>query len=161
MKLYHGSMAGVEMPDLNFCRDNTDFGKAFYTTTNFEQAEKWAKLKQKRANSPQACVTEYDFGEELLKSDKYRVRHFEGANKEWLEFIVNNRRGIESSEKYDFVTGPVANDSLYATILLYEQRIINTETAIEQLKTYILFDQMSFHSERALSNLQFVKTIIV
>jgi hypothetical protein len=45
MKLYHGSTAGVEMPDLQQCHATTDFGKAFYTTTSFEQAAKWAKIK--------------------------------------------------------------------------------------------------------------------
>jgi len=156
MKLYHGSTVGVEKPDLQKCRPATDFGKAFYTTTSFEQAEKWAKIKQKRANTPIAVVSEFEFNEKDLYSGDYKVRHFDKATKEWLEFVINNRRGI-STENYDFVMGPVANDSLYATILLYEQRVISAEAAIEQLKTYTLFNQLSFHSEKALENLIFKK----
>ena len=53
--------------------------------------------------------------------------------------------------------GPVANDALYATILLYEQGVITSDAAIEQLKTHTLFDQLSFHSEKALENLKFEK----
>ncbi|MEI3341501.1 MAG: hypothetical protein V8R52_04435 [Coprobacter fastidiosus] len=36
--------------------------------------------------------------------------------------------------------GPVANDQLYATIRLYEQRIITANAAIEMLKTHKLFN---------------------
>ena len=96
MKLYHGSTVGVEKPELPKCRLATDFGQAFYTTTSFEQAEKWAKIKQKRANTKTAIVSIYEFDEEFLYSVKYKVRHFEKATKEWLEFVINNRRGINT-----------------------------------------------------------------
>lgn len=154
MKLYHGSTVGVEKPDLQKCRPTTDFGRAFYTTTGFEQAEKWARIKQKRANSETAAISEFEFDEALLHSGSYSVRHFEKATKEWLEFVISNRRGV-ATERYDFVMGPVANDALYATILLYEQRVISAAAAVEQLKTHTLFDQLSLHSEKALENLKF------
>jgi hypothetical protein len=51
--------------------------------------------------------------------------------------------------------GPVANDSLYATLLLFEQGILSAEAAIEQLKTHTLFDQISFHTEKAIALLNF------
>lgn len=154
MKLYHGSTVGVEKPDLQKCRQATDFGQAFYTTTSLEQAQKWARIKQKRAGAAEAVVSEFEFDEALLNSGSYKVRHFEKATEEWLEFVINNRLGVKT-ESYDFVMGPVANDSLYATILLYEQGVISANAAIEQLKTHTLFDQLSFHSEKALRNLKF------
>jgi len=154
MKLYHGSIVGVEKPDLQKCRLATDFGQGFYTTTSFEQAEKWAKIKQKRSKVKTANVTEFEFDEGLLYSANYKVRHFEKATKEWLEFVISNRRGI-NTETFDLVMGPVANDALFATILLYEQNVISADAAIEQLKAHSLFDQLSFHSEKALGNLKF------
>jgi len=154
MKLYHGSTIGVEKPDLQKCRQATDFGRAFYTTTSFEQAAKWAKIKQKRAKSKTAAVSKTYTLFDCLYAVDYKVRHFEKANKEWLVFVINNRRGIPT-EQYDLVMGPVANDSLYATILLYEQGVISADAAIEQLKTYTLFDQLSFHTEKALTALKF------
>ena len=157
MKLYHGSTVGVEKPDLQQCRAETDFGQAFYTTTSFEQAKQWAKIKQKRAKVPVAIVSVFEFDEKLLYTGDYKVRHFEKATKEWLDFVRNNRRGITATESYDLVMGPVANDSLYATILLYEQGVLTADAAIEQLKTYTLFDQLSFHTERALENLKFIE----
>ena len=142
------------------CRFATDFGQAFYTTTSFEQAEKWAKIKQKRAKAETAVVSAFEFDEELLYSVNYKVRHFEKATKDWLEFVINNRRGI-SIENYDFVMGPVANDALYATILVYEQGVISADAAIEQLKAYTLFDQLSFNSEKALKTLQFFQSFFL
>jgi hypothetical protein len=154
MKLYHGSTVGVGKPDLQKCRSATDFGQAFYTTTSFKQAEQWAKIKRKRTKTESAVVSVFEFDEEHLYSGNYKVRHFEKATKEWLEFVIKNRRGIHIGN-YDFVMGPVANDALYATILLYEQGVITAEAAIEQLKTHTLFDQLSFHSEKALEKLKF------
>lgn len=39
MKLYHGSTVIVKHPNIQKGRNATDFGKGFYTTTNFEQAK--------------------------------------------------------------------------------------------------------------------------
>jgi hypothetical protein len=158
MKLYHGSTTGVEIPDLKKCRPTTDFGQAFYTTTNFEQAKKWAKIKQKRTNAEKSLVSVFEFDESVLYSGDFKVRFFENATKEWLEFVIGNRRGV-TQEQFDFVTGPVANDSLYATILLYEQNIISADAAIERLKIQELYDQLSFNTEKALQNLKFVEII--
>jgi len=154
MKLYHGSTTGVDKPDLQKCYLTTDFGRAFYTTTNFEQAKQWAHIKQKRTNASTSIVSIFEFDEKLLDSAFFKVRRFEKADEEWLAFIIGNRRGNDL-ENYDFVMGPVANDTLYATILLYEQGVISAQAAIEQLKTHTLFDQLSFHSTKALENLIF------
>ena len=54
--------------------------------------------------------------------------------------------------------GPVANDRLYATIIMYEKGDLSVEAAIVQLKTHVLFDQLSFHSREALKCLRFVSS---
>lgn len=56
------------------------------------------------------------------------------------------------------VMGPVANDKLYATLLLYEQGTLTAGATIEQLKTHALFDQLSFHSTEALKELRFLSS---
>jgi len=99
----------------------------------------------------QKCRLATDFGHGFYT-------HFEKATQEWLEFVIKNRRG-KKTESYDFVMGPVANDALYATILLYEQGVLTANAAIEQLKTHTLFDQLSFHTEKALKCLKYVETI--
>lgn len=159
MKLYHGSTVAVKHPNIQRGRKATDFGKGFYTTTDFEQARKWAVLKRNRIEGGKAVVSVYDVPDGLLDSG-FSVLRFSGATKEWLEFVVDNRRGRETF-KYDLVMGPVANDQLYATIRLYEQGVISADAAIEMLKTHKLFNQLSFHTEAVISLLVFVESVEV
>ena len=85
---------------------------------------------------------------------------FDGATKEWLEFVVNNRRG-KGKNSYDLIMGPVANDQLYATIRLYEQGVVTADAAIEMLKTHKLFNQLSFHTVKVIPLLKFTESIEV
>lgn len=48
MILYHGSFVVVNQPDLVHSRKNVDFGKGFYVTPIFEQAEKWCNRFKRR-----------------------------------------------------------------------------------------------------------------
>lgn len=157
MKLYHGSTVTVKRPNVQKGRKATDFGRGFYTTTNLEQAKKWALLKKNREQSDRAVVSVYEVPDDILEGE-FVVRHFTGATKEWLKFVVDNRKG-KSPERYELVMGPVANDQLYATIRLYEQAVITADAAIEMLKTHKLFDQLSFHTERVASLLRFTEAI--
>ena len=157
MRLFHGSTVTVKRPNIQKGRKATDFGKGFYTTTNFEQAKKWALLKKNREQSEKAIVSVYEVPDDILDRE-YPVLRFMGATKEWLEFVVNNRKG-KSTEEYELVMGPVANDQLYATIRLYEQGVITADAAIEMLKTHKLFNQLSFHTERVAVLLKFVEAV--
>jgi hypothetical protein len=115
---------------------------------------KWAKLKKKRAHAQVAYVSVYDIDDDILQK-AYKVRYFDHATAEWLSFLIQNRNGI-ATEKYDLVMVLVANDTLYATLLLFEQGVLSVEATIEQLKTHHLFDQLSFHSDTELRELRFV-----
>ena len=157
MKVYHGSTVIVEKPNLTKGRKTTDFGKGFYTTTDYKQARKWAILQKTRIQAEKAIVSVYEVPDNILALD-YMVLRFTGATKEWLEFVINNRRGHETAQ-YDLVMGPVANDQLYFTITLYEKKAITANAAIEMLKTHILFDQLSFHTPESISLLKFVEAI--
>ena len=116
---------------------------------------KWAVLKKNREQAERAIVSVYEVPDDILDRS-FEVLCFSGATKEWLDFVVNNRRGKET-QKYDLVMGPVANDQLYATIRLYEQGVIAADAAIEMLKTHKLFNQLSFHSKKVASLLKFVE----
>ena len=138
---------------------DTAFGKGFYTTTNFEQAKKWAILKRNREHGKKAVVSVYEVPDNILDRE-FSVLRFEGATKEWLEFVVNNRRG-KGKNSYDLIMGPVANDQLYATIRLYEQGVVTADAAIEMLKTHKLFNQLSFHTVKVIPLLKFTESIEV
>lgn len=156
MKLYHGSTVAVRTPNITRGRRNTDFGKGFYTTTNYEQAARWARIKRDRQEAAKAVVTIYEFDEDLLSSPDFNVMRYNGATEEWLRFVINNRRN-SAHHNYDMVMGPVANDSLYATITMYEKGDLSAEAAIVQLRTHTLFDQLSFHTKMVLKTLKYVE----
>ena len=57
MILFHGGIEIVKSPLILDSQRFLDFGKGFYTTTNREQSENWAVIKQKRdAKSTQETV---------------------------------------------------------------------------------------------------------
>lgn len=160
MKLYHGSTVSVKNPNLRQGRPNTDYGKGFYTTVDFDQAARWARIRRERAGGGNAIVSVYEVDDYLLQKKDLRIMEYNGATKEWLDFVVANRRYAPLHD-YDIVLGPVANDNLYATISLYENGELSAEAAVVQLKTHVLFNQVSFHTEKVLTQLRFVESIMV
>ena len=66
MILYHGSNIEVRNPHLLKIQRDLDFGKGFYTTSNFQQALLWAKRSAKIRGSGTACVNCYEFDEAAL-----------------------------------------------------------------------------------------------
>lgn len=155
MKLYHGSTVAVRKPSLRPGRQNADFGKGFYTTSNPEQAERWAHIKQEREDAPRAVVSVYEFDEALLGSPDWNIRQFTGADEAWLYFVTGCRKS--RGHDYDLVLGPVANDKVFTTVNLFESGVFSAEAAILQLKAYKTYDQMSFHTDRTIGTLRFVE----
>ena len=160
MNLYHGSTMVVRKPNVKRGRKRTDFGQGFYLTTNFEQARRWALLKQQREISTKAVVSVFEFDEAILNSSSYNVLTYNGPTEEWLNFVVKNQK-TGTAHNYDYVMGPVANDQLYATIAMYERGSLTVEAAIVQLKSHVLFNQLSCHTDKAVANIKFLKTINV
>lgn len=154
MKLYHGSIVEVRKPTLHFGRVKTDFGKGFYTTTQAEQAEHWARIKKDRAKAGKAVVSVYEMDDALLSIPELNIRRFHGVDESWLEFVVNCRKAVPHS--FDLVFGPVANDNVFATVNLYESGILDAPAAIAQLRAYKTYDQLSFHTKQVITALRFV-----
>ena len=69
-----------------------------------------------------------------------------------------NIRNIESGANYDIVIGPVANDTLYQTLILYEAGILTKKETIARLKVHPLFDQLSFNTHKALEYLKYIRS---
>lgn len=155
MKLYHGSTVAVRKPSLRPGRQNADFGKGFYTTSNLEQAVRWAHIKKEREDADRAVVSVYEFDETLLDNLDLNIRRFTGADEAWLLFVTDCRK----SRKHDFdlVQGPVANDKVFTTVNLFESGVLSAEAAILQLKAYKTYDQLSFHTARVIGALRFVE----
>lgn len=155
MRLYHGSIVAVRKPSLKPGRANADFGKGFYTTSVVEQAVRWADIRREREEAERAVVSVYEFDESLLTNAGWNVRQFHGADELWLNFVADCRKSRKHD--YDLVLGPVANDKVFTTVNLFESGLLSAEAAILQLKAYKTYDQLSFHTERAIEKLQFVE----
>ena len=156
MRLYHGSNVEVRKPSLRFGRDKTDFGKGFYTTTQKEQAEHWTSIKMDRTQTGKKTVSVYEIDDALLSNPALKIREFNGPDEAWLNFVVNSRKGVKHD--YDLVFGPVANDKVFAVVNLYESGVLDAPAAIAQLKAYQTYDQLSFHTPKAIKALRFVES---
>ena len=124
MKLYHGSTIAVKHPNIQKGRKATDFGKGFYTTTDFEQARKWAVLKRNRIEGGKAVVSVYDVPDGLLDSG-FSVLRFSGATKEWLEFVVDmaERNNAIIAINGDYFTGSANDGPVIRNGVLYRDSI--------------------------------------
>ena len=155
MKLFHGSTLLIKQPIILKNQRLLDFGKGFYTTTNQNQAERWAEIKNKRDSiNTKPIVSIYQITKDLFSDKTYKIKEFSRANAEWLDFVFTNRRK-DTAHNYDIVIGPVANDTLYATLSLYEAGILTKKETINRLKIHKLYDQISFHNETVLKELSF------
>ena len=155
VKLYHGSTVPVERPEIRTGAVYLDFGVGFYTTTSYEQALRWAKIKMRREQVPVGYVSVYDFDLETA-SGRLDIEKFDAADMAWLRFVVQNRRGVSAGEPADMHIGPVADDNVYQAIRFFETGIFSAEETVKRLKTEVLHDQWTFHTARALSYCRFV-----
>jgi len=154
MIIYHGSDVSIEYPEILDSDRYLDFGIGFYTTSNREQAERWAGKVSSRNSSNKQIISIYNFDFSEVK-DKLKLIEFVDADEAWLDFIVSNRSGKKIQEKYDLVSGPVADDNVYLTIKLFESGVLNKGETIKRLKIEKLFNQILFHSPDSLKYLFF------
>ena len=128
MKVYHASNCIVESPDVNHSREMLDFGKGFYLTPLADQAKKYGQRFLFKGDK--AYLNQYTLEDNLDK--KYRVKEFTAYNEEWLDFVSLCRIG-KQTEKYDMVTGGIADDKVFNTIDLYFSGNISKEEALKRL----------------------------
>lgn len=133
--LYHGSYIAVPSPLVGLGRKKVDFGQGFYLTNLYKQAKSWAEtIAERKGRNTQPIVSVYALGYTSIKNDGFRVKIFESYNLEWLEYVIDCRRGGEMQKLYDIVEGGVANDNVIDTVEDYENGIITADQALGQLR---------------------------
>ena len=157
MILYHGSNVEVKEPILLKVQRELDFGKGFYTTSDMEQAARWAWRTAKRRGESNAFVTVYEVNEDELKN--IRLLSFDSPNVEWLNLVVKNRKGEYIAGDWDIISGPVADDQTAQVIDLYLEGAYDEEEAIRRFLTQRLKDQYAFKTKEALKLLIFKEVI--
>ncbi|MCL2183632.1 MAG: DUF3990 domain-containing protein [Chitinispirillia bacterium] len=159
MILYHGSNCAVDAADLDKCKPFKDFGQGFYTTEIKEHALTMAK-RTARLFGGNPVLSEFSLDESIFSNEKIRIKTFAEPNIEWATFVVNNRNrkfntisdpNCNRDNKYDVVTGPVANDDIRLTIELYVDGRLSPAGLLDALRYRDLSQQISFHTEKSLS----------
>lgn len=162
MILYHGSNVKVKDIDLSKCRPNKDFGRGFYLTDDYTGATKMAqRVVRIYGGSPH--VSSFSFDETVLSTDMLNVLLFDKPERDWALFVINNRnkrfnnigdRLCNQDNKYDIVTGPIANDDIASLFRLFSGGIIDIDALCKGLEYKVLTIQYSFHTVDALKYLQ-------
>lgn len=159
MICYHGSDTIVDIPRILEAKRPLDFGGGFYVTTSEKQARSWATKIAYRNNNHYRCVNRYEFDLEKAKLELI-VICFEVADENWLDFICDNRSEKPTGD-YDIVIGPVADDRVYRVVVEYENGDLDKETALKNLKTESLCDQILFHTDKSLEYLKYIDTEVI
>lgn len=161
--LFHGSYTEVSSPLVRLGRAKVDFGQGFYLTLLQAQAEAWAKtISERRKTGTHAVVSTFTLDMEEIKAGGYRIKTFETYDLEWLEYVIDCRRGGTRQNQYDLVEGGVANDNVIDTVEDYENGVINAEQALGQLKYKAVNHQLCILNQDIVDKyLTFVSSIIV
>ena len=156
MILYPGSNTSFDQIDLTKSLPNKDFGKGFYLSDNYEQAEEMAKFKVVISGG-NVIVQSYHIEDSVLDDDSLKIKIFKEYTKEWAEFILVNRNNNSEvpAHDYDIVYGPIANDKVGMQIRKYKDGTINFEEFLHRLQYMkgITF-QYFFGTDKAIKKLR-------
>lgn len=104
-------------------------------------------------------VSVFQFDEEKAKADGIRFKVFDAYDIEWLDYVVDCRKGKDVSNDFDAVEGGVANDNVIDTVEDYEKGVITAEQALGQLKYKKVNHQICILNQTVIDNyLKFVES---
>jgi len=158
IRLFHGSIVEVRSPLVGVGRRRVDFGQGFYMTRMRKQAELWARAVAGRQPGATATLNIYKFDNaKAMQIAAGRYKKFEQYDLEWLEYVIDSRKGGKRQLDYDVVEGGVANDNVIDTVEDYENGIITAEQALGQLAYKKVNHQICIHSQKIIDEcVQFV-----
>ena len=91
MTLFHGSNVEVPIPRLMPQTRALDFGRAFYLTSDIDQASKWAQTSVLRRGEGKALVSAYELADEDFS--RLNILSFDAPDADWLRYVAANRLG--------------------------------------------------------------------
>lgn len=143
--VYHGGTEIVESPICKFGRRNLDFGQGFYVTNLRKQAVDWATQVADRRKLP-PIINRYRLNRGAILGEA-RCKVFTAYDRDWLQFIVDSRRGQNVADNYDYIEGGVANDRVVDTVNLYMAGLMDEDTALVRLSQHQPNNQMCILSQ--------------
>lgn len=109
--------------------------RAFILPRLRKQAESWAgTIAERKGWYAPPTISTYTLDYDAVKGAEYNIKVFESYNIEWLEYVVDCRKGGVMQQQFDMVEGGVANDNVIDTVEDYENGIITAEQALGQLR---------------------------
>lgn len=153
MILYHGSNTEIVKINLDKCKPYKDFGRGFYLTEIYSQAERMAnRTASIYGGSP--VVTKFEFDESAFS--RLSVKQFEAPCAEWALFVMANRskENRHPIHTYDLVIGPVADDSMSMLFRKFGDGIINLDELVRDMQYKEFSSQYLFHTEEAIKYLK-------
>uniref|UniRef100_I5AUX4 DUF3990 domain-containing protein n=1 Tax=Eubacterium cellulosolvens (strain ATCC 43171 / JCM 9499 / 6) TaxID=633697 RepID=I5AUX4_EUBC6 len=174
--LYHGTIYEFDHIDVAAGKGYKDFGKGFYATAIPSHAERLA-IRNKRIAEKRQGFLKNKTGIKIQPIHAYRynllfsedtadisVKVFEKADKEWLRFIIQNRKCATCTHEYDIVIGPTADAETATIINDYYDELEESgysdevcEKVIADLKPENLPKQYFFRTQEAVKTLEFDK----
>ena len=142
--IYHGSNMKVEIPKIMINGYYKDFGYGFYCTNLKKQAIRWAMTKK-----GDSVINTYSY----QRNENLQIKTFEEMTEEWLQFVVDCRRGIEHN--YDIVEGPMADDQIWNYVEDYVSGEISKEAFWALVKFRYPTHQIVFCTETALKTIHY------
>lgn len=160
MILYHGSFMIVKHPKLLINQSKHDFGQGFYLTSDFDQAKQWAKVVVKRKKNKgdkhaMPIVNLYNIDEDTFSTLHYKELLL--PNCEWLNVVCRCRLDKDILTEFDIVHGKVADAHPNSILEKVVANKIGYYTAIKRLKVNQLTDQYVFKTNRALTELHYMR----
>lgn len=143
MEIYHGSSVIAKKPEIRVGRYYKDFSFGFYCTLIEKQALRQA------TRFGEGYVNTYEY----VPDDSLRKLSFNKMSEEWLDFIVDYRRG--KSHDYDIVEGPVADDIIYNYIQDFLDGKISREAFWSLAKFKYPTHQICFNTQKSLKSILF------
>lgn len=146
--IFHGSNVLVEKPQIIVSGFYKDFGYGFYCTSIEKQARKWALTKK-----GESIVSVFSYQED----NALRIKSFPKMTDEWLDFVVDCRRGIK--HEYDIVEGPMADDQIWDYVEDFMEGTITREAFWVLAKFKYPTHQIVFCTQESLRTLKFERSI--
>ncbi len=147
MTLYHGSNVLVEKPQILISGFYKDFGYGFYCTHLERQAQKWALTKK-----GDSIVSVFNY----YSDHDMKVLSFETMSDEWLDFVINCRRGIQHD--YDIVEGPMADDQIWDYVEDFMEGTITREAFWVLAKFKYPTHQIVFCTQKSLKTIVYERS---
>lgn len=154
--VFHGSKSGID-GELTIKRGdvNRDFGQAFYTGENVEQAVSFVCFY------PDSSLYIMEFDTSNLK-----IKNFE-VTKEWMTYIAYSRgklneykeskyikKVVDEVKDYDVVIAPIADNTMYDILNDFTRGFITDEQCLNALSANRLGKQIVFLNDEALKHLK-------